>query len=110
MHLVVWLVAGKRGERLVQLVDGDEDLLRPAGVDLQQQMQLIDRLQIGEFDENGLVVDCVHAGDLKRLVPHDAGMARRKFRRAVAGAVAIVPDLGEVVREASATVADRPAG
>ena len=79
-HFVGLLVAGKTGERLVELVSGNEQFLGLACIDLQDEMELIHRLEIGELDEQGFLVNEMDSRNVERLVAHDVGMTRRHFR------------------------------
>ena len=70
---------------------------RLAVVDLQVQVELVDGLEVGHFqEERPAVVEDVAERIARGSWPGDAGVARGELGRAVGRAVAVVPGLGEV--------------
>src|SRR5258707_10301537 len=91
-------IAGETGEGRVEGMDGYINVLRATGVDLQSQVQLIHRLQIGHFQKNVVAVfQYMCASDRQTVVADHAEMRGSILGRSIGGAVAIVPDLRELL-------------
>src|SRR5260370_18271078 len=78
-------------------MDRQEQILRSAGTDAQVQMKLIARLKVGNFQKNRSPSgQNMGRSNGKLVVPRSAEVPRGEFRRAVSGAVAVIPCLGEL--------------
>src|SRR5689334_615157 len=96
-------------ERCVKLVQRKEEFLRSPVINLQQEVQLVNRLEVRELDKDRVRVNQVDSGDLQSFVTDNSRMAGSEFLRPVGRPVTVVPNLGELIRmEVELLGIDRP--